>query len=141
MVFICYSLVFIGFHLFFTGWKHLGGIWKHLGGLWRHLGGTWETWAWEASGTHGLRRWPQQGPSGLSCFFVSHLSAICKIPLEMMFSLCVFEGNVNYDCIFTASCEIRSPSLDPSGLPHEQPDLRMCCKNGVISDVTFKNTR
>ena len=87
--------------------RHLGGIWeasgKHLGSIWeasgRHLGGIWGTFGrhLETSG----RMEAEEASGGQISYFVPHSATECKSSIKMSISRRVFEGTINYDCIFT----------------------------------------
>ena len=83
---------------------HLGVIWesygKHMGDIWEsfgiHLGAIWDPFGdiWEDGGWRGIR--------GQISYHVPHSRTECKSFIKIAISRGVFEGTINYDCIFTA---------------------------------------
>ena len=87
---------------------HLGVIWESSGS---HLGVIWETFGshlgsiWEPFGIHletSGRMEAEEASGGQISYHVPHSRTECKSSIKISILRGVFEGTINYDCIFTA---------------------------------------
>ena len=91
---------------------HLGSsgvIWESSG---RHLGDTWESFGihlgsiWEPFGRHletSGRMEAEEASGGQISYYMPHSRTECKSSIKISISRGVFDGTINYDCIFTAT--------------------------------------
>ena len=76
--------------------RHLEGIWEASG---RHLGGIWEPFGIHLETAGGVEA--EEASGGQISNYVPRSAAECKSSIKISISRRVFEGTINYDCIFT----------------------------------------
>ena len=82
----------------FVCYHDLGGIWEASG---RHLGDIWEPFGIHLETAGGVEA--EEASGGQISNYVPHSAAECKSSIKMSISRIVFEGTINYDCIFTVT--------------------------------------
>ena len=110
-------------------WSYMMIIWEssgsHLGVIWgssgRQLGVIWESFGnhlgsiWETSG----RMEAEEASGSQISYYVPHSRTECKSSITILILRCVFEGTINYGCIFTARSARRQ--RDGSRAPCKAP--------------------
>ena len=80
---------------------HLGVIWESSGSYGGHLGDIWESFGIHLE-TSGRMEAEEASGSQIS-YYVPHSRTECKSSINICILRIVFEGTINYDCIFTAT--------------------------------------
>ena len=120
-----YIVIMYDDHIWWSSGSHLGVIWGSSG---RHLGVIWDPFGihLETSG----RMEAEEASGGQISYYVPHSRTECKSSINISILRCVFDGTINYGCIFTARSAgrqrhgSRTPCKAPLPRPWEPLQLK-----------------